>query len=42
LKRLETEAEHLGDGDDILADGNCAQDLLLDVLGKQQGALLVA
>jgi len=42
LKRLETEAEHLGDGDDILADGNWAQDPLLDVLGKQQGALLVA
>ena len=39
---LETEAEHLGDGDDILADGNWAQDPLLDVLGKQQGALLVA
>jgi hypothetical protein len=34
---LETEAQHLGDGDDMLTDGNFAQNLLLDVLGKQQG-----
>jgi hypothetical protein len=38
---FETEAEHLRDGDDVLPDGNIAQDLLLDVLGKEQGALLV-
>ena len=38
---LETEAQHLGNGDDILTDGDLAQDLLY-VLGKQQGPLLVA
>jgi hypothetical protein len=38
---LETEAQHLRDGDDMLTDGNFAQNLLLDMLGKQQGALLV-
>jgi len=27
---------------DVLADREIAQDLLIDVLGKQQGALLVA
>jgi hypothetical protein len=39
---LEREAEHLRDGDDVLADREVAQDLLVDVLGKEQGALLVA
>ena len=38
---LEREAQHLGDGDDMLTDGNFAQNLLVDVLGKQQGALLM-
>jgi hypothetical protein len=38
---LETEAQHLGNGDDMLTDGDFAQNLLLDVLGKQQGALLM-
>ena len=39
---LEAEAEHFGDGDDVLADGEVAEDLLVDVLRKQQGPLLVA
>ena len=39
---LEREAEHLGDGHDVLAHGEIAQDLFVDVLGKEQGALLVA
>ena len=39
---FEAEPEHLGDGHDVLADREIAQDLLIDVLGKQQGALLVA
>ena len=39
---LETEAQHLGDGDDVLADEDLAQNLLVDVLGKEQGALLMA
>jgi hypothetical protein len=39
---LETEAQHLGDGDHILADGDPAQNLLVDVFGKEQGAFLVA
>jgi hypothetical protein len=39
---LETEAEHLGDGHDILTNGQIAQNVPIDVFGKQQGALLVA
>jgi len=39
---LETEAQHLRDRDDVLADGDLAQDLLVDVLGEEQGALLMA
>ena len=39
---LEAQAQHLGNGDDILADGEIAQDLLVDMLGKEQGALLMA
>jgi hypothetical protein len=39
---LEAEAEHLGDGDDVLADGEVAQHCFVDVLGEEQGALLVA
>ena len=39
---LEAQPQHLGDGDDVLADGEIAQDLFVDVLGKQQGALLMA
>jgi hypothetical protein len=33
---------HFGDGHDALADGAIAQDFLVDVFGKQQGALLMA
>ena len=39
---LEQEVEHLGDGDDMLADGDFAQHVLIDMLGKEEGALLVA
>ena len=39
---LEAKPEHLGDGHDVLADGKIARDLLVDMPGKQQGALLVA
>ena len=39
---LEAKAEHLGDGDDVLAHGEVAKDFFVDVLGKEQGALLVA
>jgi hypothetical protein len=39
---LEAEAEHLGEGNDVLADGEVAQNLFVDVLCKEQGALLVA
>ena len=39
---LETEAEHLGDGQDILTNGHIAQNISIDVFGEQQGALLVA
>jgi len=35
---LEAEAQHFGNGDDVLADGEIAEDLLVDVLGKEQGA----
>ena len=39
---LETEAQHFGNGHDILADGEIGEDFLVDVLGEQQGALLAA
>ena len=39
---LEREAEHLRDGHDVLADGEVAQHLFVDVLGKEQGAFLMA
>ena len=39
---LETEAEHLGDGHDILTNGQIAQNVSIGVFGKQQGALLMA
>ena len=39
---LEAEAEHLGDGHDVLAHGEVAKDLRVDALGKEQGPLLVA
>ena len=39
---FEAQPQHLGDGDDVLADGEIAQNLFVDVLGKQQGALLMA
>jgi len=39
---LEAQAQHFGDGDDVLADGEVAQDLFVDVLGKEEGALLMA
>jgi len=38
---LETEAERLGDGDDVLADGDLAQNLPVDLFGKERGAFLV-
>jgi hypothetical protein len=39
---LDREAQHLGDGDDVLADREVAQELFVDVLGEEQGALLMA
>jgi hypothetical protein len=39
---LEAEAQHLGDGDDVLADREAAQDFFVDVLGEEEGAFLVA
>jgi hypothetical protein len=39
---LEREAEHLGDSDDVLAHGEVAQDLFVDVHGKEEGPLLMA
>ena len=39
---LEAQAQHFGDGDDVLADREVAQNLFVDVLGKEQGALLMA
>ena len=39
---LEAEPEHFGDGHNVLADGEIAQDLLVDMLRKEQGALLMA
>ena len=39
---LEREAQHLADGHNVLADGEVAQNLFVDVLGKEQGALLMA
>jgi len=38
---LEEEAEHLGDRDDVLADGDFFEDFLLDALGKENDSLLV-
>jgi hypothetical protein len=34
---LEAQAQHLRDGDDVLAHGEIAQSLFVDVLGKEQG-----
>jgi hypothetical protein len=39
---LEIDPEHLGDRDDVLAVGYTGEDLLDDVLGKGDDALLVA
>ena len=39
---LEAEPEHFGDGHNVLADGEIAQDLLVDMLRKEQGTLLMA
>ena len=39
---LEAKAEHFGDGHDVLAHGEVAQHLFVNVLGKEQGALLMA
>jgi hypothetical protein len=39
---FEAQAEHLGDGGDVLADREVAQNLFVDVLGEEEGALLVA
>ena len=39
---LETEAEHLRDGHDILTNRQIAQNVSIDMFGKQQRALLVA
>jgi hypothetical protein len=38
---LEEYAEHLGDRDDVLADGDFFEDFLLDALGKENDSLLV-
>ena len=39
---LEAEAQHFGDGHDVLADREVSQNLLVDALGKEQGAFLMA
>jgi hypothetical protein len=39
---LEAQPQHFGDGDDVLADREVAQNLFVEALGKEQGALLVA
>jgi len=39
---LEAQAKHLRNRNHVLADREIAQDLLVHVLGKEQGALLVA
>ena len=39
---LEAQPQHFGDGDDVLAEGEVAQNLCVDVLGKEEGALLMA
>ena len=39
---FETEAEHLRDGHDILTNRQIAQNVSIDVFGKQQGALPMA
>ncbi len=38
---LEEDPEHLGDRDDVLADGDSFEDFLLDALGKENDSLLV-
>jgi hypothetical protein len=39
---FEGQAQHLRDGDDVLAHREVARNLFIDVLGKEQGALLMA
>ena len=39
---LEAEAQHFGDGHDLLADREVSQNLFVDALGKEQGAFLMA
>jgi hypothetical protein len=39
---LEAEAQHLRDGHDILTNRQIAQNVSIDVFGKQQGALMMA
>jgi hypothetical protein len=39
---LETQPQHFGDGYDVLADREVSQNLFVDVLGKEQGSLLMA
>jgi hypothetical protein len=39
---LEEDAEHFGDGDDVLADRNFFENFLLDPLGKENDSLLMA
>lgn len=38
----EAQPQHFGDGYDVLADREVSQNLLVDVLGKEQGSLLMA
>jgi hypothetical protein len=38
---LEEDAEHLGDRDDVLADGDSFEYFFLDALGKENDSLLV-
>jgi len=42
IPKVILEAQHFGDSDDVLADREIAQDLLVDVLGKEESALLMA
>jgi hypothetical protein len=39
---LKEDAEHFGDGDDVLADRNFFENFLLDLLGKENDSLLMA
>ena len=39
---LESEAQHFGDGHDLLADREVSQNLFVDALGKEQSAFLMA